>query len=112
MGHPSSLLFFLSLSPHPISLDQTTRIHGPWRRQVSVDAGATSQTVETWHEISRPQIHGYDLIAATWLGSLKLVSVADEKVARVFDAPKGFVKTLSGLNTAQGVDLEVVSHFV
>lgn len=29
---------------------------------------------------------------------MRFVSVADEKVARVFDAPKGFVRTLKGLS--------------
>jgi len=77
---------------------------------VQVDPGTAPITVETWHELSRPQIHGYDLIAATWLGSLKFVSVADEKVARVFDAPKGFVKTLSGLKTTRGAELDAVNY--
>jgi len=65
--------------------------------------------VETWHEISRPQIHGYDLIAATFLGPMRFASVADEKVARIFDAPKGFVKTLSGLRIMDGDAREIVS---
>lgn len=90
------------------SLDQTTRIHGPWRRSTGTEG--SSDLIETWHEISRPQIHGYDLIAATWLDSFRFVSVADEKVARVFDAPKGFVKTLEGLRTAEGSVAEAVSR--
>ncbi|KAF8322272.1 WD40 repeat-like protein [Clavulina sp. PMI_390] len=78
------------------SLDQTTRIHGCWRRSDN------STPVETWHEISRPQIHGYDIISATFISPLKFVSVADEKVARVFDGPKGFAKTIIGLGTVDG----------
>ncbi|KAI0316700.1 WD40 repeat-like protein [Amylostereum chailletii] len=67
-------------------LDQTTRIH-------ACISGV-------WHEISRPQVHGYDLIGVAFLSTLRFVSVADEKVARVFDAPRGFVKTVKGLGAA------------
>ncbi|KIO22037.1 hypothetical protein M407DRAFT_28386 [Tulasnella calospora MUT 4182] len=73
------------------SLDQTTRIFGPWRRP------ADNSTIETWHELARPQIHGYDLIAPDFINSLRFVTTGDEKVARVFDAPRGFVRTLKGL---------------
>lgn len=90
------------------SLDQTTRIHGAWKR-----TDGSSQTIETWHEISRPQIHGYDLISATFLTPLRFVSVADEKVARVFDAPKGFVKTLHGLHAVDdNEETDAVSHLL
>lgn len=87
------------------SLDQTTRIHGAWKR-----SNSSLDTIETWHEISRPQIHGYDLIAATFVGPLRFVSVADEKVARVFDAPKSFVKTAQGLGTVENSTVDAVSH--
>ncbi|KAG9074746.1 hypothetical protein FS749_013663 [Ceratobasidium sp. UAMH 11750] len=71
------------------SLDQTTRIHGP--------VGPS----RTWHELARPQVHGYDLTDAAFVGpgALRLVSSADEKIARVFDAPKGFVRTVRALGT-------------
>ncbi|KAG8686683.1 hypothetical protein FRC09_013977, partial [Ceratobasidium sp. 395] len=71
------------------SQDQTTRIHGP--------VGPS----KTWHELARPQVHGYDLTDAAFVGpgSLRLVSSADEKIARVFDAPKGFVRTVRALGT-------------
>ena len=85
------------------SLDQTTRIHGASIRE---DTG--SPRIETWHEIARPQIHGYDLISAVFIGPLRFVSIADEKVARVFDAPKGFVQTLTGMKTIQ-LDADLVS---
>ncbi|KAF9507357.1 hypothetical protein BS47DRAFT_1373915 [Hydnum rufescens UP504] len=78
------------------SLDQTTRIHGPWKHNLP-EASSTS-SIETWHEIARPQIHGYDLISAAFIGSYRFISVADEKVARVFEAPKGFLNTLKGIN--------------
>jgi len=35
------------------------------------------------------------------------VSVADEKVARVFDAPKRFVDTLTGLRVSKFEEVEV-----
>ena len=78
------------------SLDQTSRIHGAWSHPSPMTSSTSS--IESWHEIARPQIHGYDLISATFIGSYKFVSVADEKVARVFDAPKGFLNTLKGID--------------
>jgi len=44
-----------------------------------------------WREIGRPQVHGYDLEDAVFLHERKFVSIADEKVARVFEAPKRFL---------------------
>jgi elongator complex protein 2 len=73
-------------------LDQTTRIHGAIPTQKS-----SMNLDNTWHELSRPQVHGYDLLDVTFLDSLKFVSIADEKVARVFEAPRGFVDTVNGL---------------
>ena len=66
------------------SPDQTTRIHGNTH-------GSSSDSSQLWHEICRPQIHGYDLIDAVFLSPTRFVSIADEKVARVFDAPRSFV---------------------
>jgi elongator complex protein 2 len=60
--------------------------------------------MSSWHEVSRPQVHGYDLLGVVSLDPLRFVSVADEKVARVFGAPRNFVKTIQGLGV---VDLEV-----
>lgn len=58
----------------------------------------------SWHEVGRPQVHGYDLLGVVSLGPLRFVSIADEKVARVFGAPRSFVNTVRGLGV---VDLEV-----
>lgn len=46
-------------------------------------------------------MHGYDLTDAAFVGpgALRLVSSAEEKIARVFDAPKGFVRTVRALGT-------------
>lgn len=40
---------------------------------------------------------------------MRFVSVADEKVARVFEAPKGFIKTLNGLGITESDAREIVS---
>ncbi|KAJ7283716.1 WD40-repeat-containing domain protein [Mycena rebaudengoi] len=57
------------------SLIKQQRIHGPVSHR---DDGSSS-----WLELSRPQ---------AFLEALKFVSIADEKVARVFEAPGGFVE--------------------
>ncbi|TQS38962.1 hypothetical protein Golomagni_00515, partial [Golovinomyces magnicellulatus] len=67
------------------SSDQTTRLHAKW-----VHADHNS-----WHEMSRPQIHGYDLICIDWLGNSRFVSGAEEKLLRVFARPKA-VRSLLG----------------
>jgi len=71
-------------------LDQTTRIHAPTRGSEG----------PSWHELSRPQVHGYDMLGVAFLGPLKFVSIADEKVARVFEAPRGFVDLAEQLGVA------------
>lgn len=52
-------------------------------------------------------MHGYDLVGATWLGPWTFASVADEKVARVFEAPRGFVETVKGLGVRGVVESTV-----
>lgn len=69
------------------SLDQTTRLHAVWKRD----------TKETWHEMSRPQIHGYDLNCINSLGERQFVSGADEKLLRVFEEPKAVANLLHKL---------------
>lgn len=93
LSKPSGLI-----TPHN-SLDQTTRIHG------AIPIAGTVPPV--WHELSRPQIHGYDLLGVKFLNLLKFISIADEKVARVFEAPHSFVKMIEGLNVAKFVPDEV-----
>lgn len=62
-----------------------------------------------WREISRPQIHGYDLhsiAASPSPNSYLLYSGADEKVLRVFDAPSCVIDglaTLSGVKRTQSL---------
>jgi elongator complex protein 2 len=83
---------------HVHSLDQTTRIHG--------ETGA-----QGWHELARPQIHGYDCLDARFVTQLRFVSIGDEKVARVFDAPKRFVDTLTRLHVSKFEDIGVGDYF-
>ncbi|XP_062110029.1 elongator complex protein 2 [Humulus lupulus] len=73
-----------------VSHDQTTRIFAPWKNEASLDR-------DGWHEIARPQVHGHDINCVTIIrgkGNHRFVSGADEKVARVFEAPLSFLKTL------------------
>lgn len=67
------------------SSDQTTRLHGSWNQN------------NTWHEMARPQIHGYDLNCIDSLGGSQFVSGADEKLMRVFDEPKAVARLLTRL---------------
>ena len=78
------------------SYDQTTRAWAPWNR--SGQPSADNAALQTWHEMARPQIHGYDLNCITPLGKYGFVSGADEKVVRVFEAPRSFAMTLASLS--------------
>ncbi|XP_055604849.1 elongator complex protein 2 [Uranotaenia lowii] len=72
-----------------LSADQTTRIHGCWK------------PTSTWHEIARPQVHGYDMQCLCLLSRYRLASAAEEKIVRVFQAPGNFVENfrqLCGVN--------------
>ncbi|KAJ3403070.1 Elongator subunit elp2, partial [Chytridiales sp. JEL 0842] len=70
------------------SLDQTTRLWGQWNRE----------GLSTWHELARPQIHGYDIHCVTFFHQYGFVSGADEKVIRVFEAPRSFLESFQGIN--------------
>lgn len=76
------------------SKDQTTRVY------------STCKKLDRWCEISRPQVHGYDINCISFLRSIEdqkksseyrfaphIVSGADEKILRVFDPPYSFVKS-------------------
>lgn len=70
---------------------QTTRVFANWKNRGS--SGHDSN----WHEIARPQVHGHDINCVAIIkgkGNHRFVSGADEKVARVFEAPLSFLKTL------------------
>ncbi|CAF0711829.1 unnamed protein product [Brachionus calyciflorus] len=80
--------YFLS-----VSKDQTTRFHGNWRHD----------NCSTWHELGRPQIHGYDLQCVAFIDRFKFVSGADEKLLRIFESPKIFLKNYYNLSQDQSV---------
>uniref|UniRef100_A0AAA9STN4 Elongator complex protein 2 n=2 Tax=Bos TaxID=9903 RepID=A0AAA9STN4_BOVIN len=72
-----------------VGTDQTTRLFAPWKRK--------DQSQVTWHEIARPQIHGYDLKCLAMISRFQFVSGADEKVLRVFSAPRNFVENFCAI---------------
>lgn len=72
------------------SADQTTRLHARWA------------TTGTWHEMARPQIHGYDLNCIDALGPARFVSGADEKLMRVFDEPRAVARLLRSVAGIEG----------
>lgn len=72
------------------STDQTTRLFAPWKKK--------GQSQMTWHEIARPQIHGYNLKCLALIDRFLFVSGADEKVLRVFSAPRNFVENFCSIS--------------
>ncbi|KZZ90997.1 WD40 repeat-like-containing domain protein [Ascosphaera apis ARSEF 7405] len=70
------------------SSDQTTRLHAEWKRD-----GKSS-----WHEFSRPQIHGYDLNCLASISTSRFVSGADEKLLRVFEETRVIAHLLQKLS--------------
>ncbi|XP_055626523.1 elongator complex protein 2 [Toxorhynchites rutilus septentrionalis] len=74
-----------------LSADQTTRIHAGWKRD---DANESTQT---WHEIARPQVHGYDMQCLCMLSRYRFASGAEEKIVRIFQAPGNYVENLRQL---------------
>lgn len=51
----------------------------------------------TWHEIARPQVHGYDLSSVAVISRYRFASGAEEKVIRAFKAPNNFVENFRTL---------------
>ncbi|XP_061444959.1 elongator complex protein 2 isoform X3 [Rhineura floridana] len=78
-----------------VSSDQTARIFAPWKRENKAEV--------SWHEIARPQVHGYDMQCLAMTGRFQFVSGADEKVLRVFTAPRNFMENFSSIS---GISLE------
>lgn len=52
---------------------------------------------KTWHEIARPQVHGYDMQAICSLARFKFASGAEEKIVRTFQAPVNFIENFKTL---------------
>jgi elongator complex protein 2 len=69
------------------SSDQTTRLWCQWQRDGK----------QSWHEFSRPQIHGYDLNCIDTITNDLFISGADEKLLRIFNKPKAVDTLLSRL---------------
>ncbi|KAF2278578.1 WD40 repeat-like protein [Westerdykella ornata] len=67
--------------------DQTTRLFAEWKHDAH----------SSWHEFSRPQIHGYDLNCIDSITDSQFISGADEKLLRVFDEPKAVAMLLQNL---------------
>ena len=80
-----------------MSKDQTTRFHSYWTR------GQGTSNIRTWHELGRPQIHGYDMQCVSMIDRFKFVSGADEKLLRIFEAPKIFLKNFYNLSLNESV---------
>lgn len=74
-----------------VSSDQTARIFAQWRARQRESAS----TPPSWHEIARPQVHGYDMqcVCMAAADGTRYVSGADEKLLRVFEAPSFFIKS-------------------
>ena len=83
-------------------IDRTTRLHGRYCRDLK---GKGKEQV-SWHEIARPQTHGYDLNSVAWMDRFNFVSAADEKIVRVFSAPRGFIRAVQNLRTNAQIDEE------
>ncbi|MCO5562747.1 hypothetical protein L7F22_016379 [Adiantum nelumboides] len=82
-------------------LDKTTRLHGRFRERLPNPMLSTSKQhgsqrrddenakeQSSWHEIARPQTHGYEIVGLSWLSRLMFASAGGEKIVRVFEAPK------------------------
>lgn len=67
--------------------DQTTRLHAAWKRGNKF----------SWHEMARPQIHGYNLNCIDSVSKIEFISGADEKLLRVFDEPRATADLLDTL---------------
>lgn len=75
--------------------DQTTRMYAEWRQSNDQNPQAD---LHDWHEISRAQIHGYDLNCLASITPTQFVSGADEKLLRVFDQPNAVSELLHTLS--------------
>ncbi|EDV38068.1 uncharacterized protein Dana_GF13770 [Drosophila ananassae] len=76
-----------------VSADQTTRLHAPWLQDAVPDA--------TWHELARPQVHGYDMQALALLSRYKFASGAEEKIVRTFQATANFIENFRHISKVE-----------
>ena len=83
--------------------DQTTRLHAAWKHGTKL----------SWHEMARPQIHGYGLNCIDSIGQTQIISGADEKLLRVFDEPRATAELLDqlcGIKTSGQEKLPVAAN--
>eukprot|EP00521_Asterionellopsis_glacialis_P017903 CAMPEP_0195305882 /NCGR_PEP_ID=MMETSP0707-20130614/36918_1 /TAXON_ID=33640 /ORGANISM="Asterionellopsis glacialis, Strain CCMP134" /LENGTH=1040 /DNA_ID=CAMNT_0040370089 /DNA_START=879 /DNA_END=4001 /DNA_ORIENTATION=- len=82
------------------SNDQTCRLWGCVNTASSTPQNNNSNN-KIWIELARPQVHGYDLTTLTSISTKAhpywMVSGADEKELRVFDAPKTTLRMLQAI---------------
>lgn len=74
-----------------VSADQTTRLHAPWVQ-------SPDDSIPTWHELARPQVHGYDMQTLALLSRYRFASGAEEKIVRTFQAPANFIENFRHLS--------------
>ncbi|GKY91911.1 hypothetical protein MPSEU_000162700 [Mayamaea pseudoterrestris] len=86
-----------------VSNDQTCRLWAP----VGDEGGSDNADENVWLELGRPMVHGYDLSAITSVSTPRhphrIVSGADEKEIRVFDAPLATLRLLKSASKAEAV---------
>lgn len=87
-----------------VGSDQTTRLHAPWVQK------NTNQ--KSWHEIARPQVHGYDLVCLAMLPDYKFASGAEEKIVRVFSAPENFLSNFHRLCVDAAHPIQIGKHLL
>lgn len=80
------------------SLDKTCRAHG------------YIEKLNRWNEISRPQVHGYEINCLALVDNLRLASGADEKTIRLFEATTFFVKTFEKLTNINLLEKKFLSN--
>ncbi|XP_054165876.1 elongator complex protein 2-like isoform X2 [Oppia nitens] len=78
------------------SSDETTRLHSVWVKD--------NNTI-SWHELARPQIHGYAIKCIAMIDRHSFVSGADEKVLRLFKATKCFSNSLKLISSVDNTDV-------
>lgn len=69
----------------------------------------------SWHEMGRPQVHGYDMVCIAAVNSLTFASGADEKVIRAFKPAKNFLRNfsaLTGTNYFSENDIKVIIYLL
>jgi len=80
------------------SSDQTVRLFAPAPRVASTGAGNGG-----WREVSRPQIHGYNMTCVVPLSPTRIITAGEEKLLRAFDMP---LCVRRGLRKLCGVDVD------